>query len=313
MPLLAATHVLGQGRPARIAFLGAGSAAGYRIHTDALRAGLKELGYVEGKTVLLEYRWAEGKLDRLPALAAELVRNRVDVIVTHGTPATRAAKDATRDIPIVVAAVGDALVTGLVGSLARPGGNVTGSTFFSTQLVAKRIELLKTAMPQAARIGVTFNPDNPIQVKPLGEGLDSASASLKVAIERTPVRSLAELETALDAFAAARVEAVVFHEEPMHLVHAARLVERATRHRVATIGPLEFAPVGALMAYGVHLPDLYRRAAFFVDKILKGAKPGDIPVEQASRFHFVINLATARAIGVPIPPHLIPRADRVIE
>jgi putative ABC transport system substrate-binding protein len=281
--------------------------------TDALSAGLNVLGYVEGKNIVLDYRWAEGMADRLPILAAELVRNRVDVIVTHGTPAARAAKGATRDIPIVVAAVGDALVTGLVETLARPGGNITGSTFFSTQLVAKRIELVKTAMPQAARVGVTFNPDNPTQVKPLGEGLDGAAASLKVTIERTPVRSLAELETALDAFAAARVEAIVFHEEPMHLVNATRLVERATRHRMATIGPLEFTGAGALMAYGVHLPELYRRAAFFVDRILKGAKPGDIPVEQASRFHFVINLATARAIGVSIPAHLIPRADRVIE
>ena len=300
-------------RMARIGFLGAASAAGFSSQIAGLRAGLKELGYVEGKTVEIEYRWAEGKLDRLPALAADLVQRRVDVIVTQGTPATRAAKAATSDIAIVTAAVGDAVVTGLVQNLARPGGNLTGSTFFSADLAAKRVELLKNLMPAAKRIGVPFNPDNPIQGPYLAKALARAASALAIEVETVPARTLAELEAGIEALASRRTEGIAFHEEPMHLVNAAKLVGIAAKHGVATAGPLEFVPAGAVIAYGVNFPELYRRAAFFVDKILKGAKAGDIPVEQASRFEFVINLKSARAIGLSVPPRLVPRADRVIE
>jgi putative ABC transport system substrate-binding protein len=297
----------------RIGFLGAASATGFASQIAGLRAGLKELGYVEGKNIEIEFRWAEGRLERLPALAADLVRRGVDVIVTQGTPATRAAKEATTQIPIVTAAVGDAIVTGLVASLAKPGGNVTGSTFFSSELVAKRIEILKSAMPHLRRVGVTFNPDNPIQLGHLANALTAAGTRLKVDIDRVAFRSVAELEEAIESIAERRADATVFHEEPMHLVNAQKLVALAAKHRLATAGPLEFIPASAVFAYGVHFPELYRRAAFFVDKILKGTRPADIPVEQASRFEFVINLKAARAIGLSIPPHLVPRADKVIE
>jgi len=262
---------------------------------------------------VIEFRWAEGKLDRLPALAAELVRRGVDVLVTQGTPATRAAKAATTAIPIVMAAVGDAVVPGLVASLARPGGNVTGSTFFSSELIAKRVEILQIAMPAAKRVGVMFNPDNPIQGAPLARELAGAEKALKLDIDMIPTRSLAEMESAVDSLAARRAEAVVFTEEPMQLVNAAKLTGLAAKRRLATIGPLEFASAGAVIAYGVHFPELYRRAAFFVDRILKGARPADLPVEQATRFELVLNLKSAAALGLSIPARLVQRADRVLE
>jgi putative ABC transport system substrate-binding protein len=303
---------LGQAVP-RIGFLGAASASGFANQIAGLRAGLKELGYVEGKNIGLEFRWAEGKLDRLPMLAADLVKRPVEVLVTQGTPATRAAKAATNTIPIVMAAVGDALVTRIVASLARPEGNVTGLTFFSSELVAKRFEIIKSAMPGAKRIGVMVNPDNPIQGAPLAKHVAKVAAALNVEVDTVPARSLAELESGVESFAARRNDAVVFIEEPLQLVNAAKLTSLAAKHRVASIGPLEFVPAGAVLAYGVHFPELYRRAAFFVDKILKGAKPADLPIEQATRFEFVINLKAAKAIGLAIPASLVPRADRVIE
>ena len=298
---------------ARIGFLGAASASGFAKQIAGLRAGLKELGYVEGKNIEIEFRWAEGKLDRLPALAAELVKAPVDVIVTQGVPATRAAKGATNKIPIVIAATGDAVSTGLVASLARPGGNVTGLTFFALELSQKRLELLKRAMPQVTRVGVLFNPDNPIQQGPLRKAMSEAAAALNLELEWAAGRSPKEFEAAVSAVAGKRVEAVVFNEEPMQLVNATALGQAALKNRLATIGPLEFAERGAVLAYGVDVPELYRRSAYFVDKILKGAKPGDLPVEQATRFELVVNLRAASQLGLSIPAPLVQRADRVIE
>jgi putative ABC transport system substrate-binding protein len=297
----------------RIGFLGAASALGFANQIAGLREGLQELGYVEGKNVAIEFRWAEGRLDKLPALAAELVRLRVDVLVTQGVPATRAAKEATTTIPIVMAAVGDAVVMGIVASLARPGGNITGSTFFAPELVAKRLELLKSAMPQAKRVAVLFNPENPIQRGPVLEALGAAANSLKLELEPLAARSPKELESAMAALPAKHVDAVVFIEEPMQLVNARTLAGLAAKNRIASIGPIEFASAGVVIAYGVKFPELYRRAAYFVDRILKGAKPAELPVEQATRFELVINLKSAGTLGLLIPAPLVQRADKVIE
>jgi putative ABC transport system substrate-binding protein len=312
LTLVSRTHAQ-QRRMPRIAFLSAGSAAGFATQIAGLRAGLKELGYVEGKTLALDFRWAEGRLNTLPQEAAELVRLGVDVIVTQGIPATRAAKEATKSVPIVMAAVGDAVAMGIVPSLAKPAGNITGLTFFAPELVAKRLELLKAAMPQLQRVGYLFNPDNPIQRGPVTERVRLAARSLKVELEPAEGRASEEFENAVSAVAAKGAEAVMFSEEPTQLANARRLVDAATKRRLPCVGPLEFVSAGATLAYGVHFPDLYRRAAYFVDKILKGVAPADLPVEQATRFEFAINVRAAKAIGLSIPAHLVPRADRVIE
>ena len=297
----------------RIGFLGAASAAGFARQIAGLRAGFKELGYIEGKNIALEFRWAEGKLERLPALAAELVNLPVDVLVTQGVPATRAAKSATSKTPIVIAATGDAVNTGLVASLARPGGNVTGLTFFALEIAQKRLELLKRAVPHVSRVAVLFNPDNPIQREPLRKAMEEAAATLKIELDWMAGRSPKDFEAAVSAAAGKRVDAVIFNEEPMQLVNARALGEAALKNRLASTGPLEFAESGAVIAYGVDVPELYRRAAYFVDKILKGAKPGELPIEQATRFLLVVNLRAANQLGLDVPPPLVQRADRVIE
>jgi putative tryptophan/tyrosine transport system substrate-binding protein len=304
---------IAQPRIPRVGFLGAASEPGFASQIAGLRAGLKELGYVEGKSVVLEFRWAEGKLDRLPALADELVRLPVDILITQGIPATRAAQAASSTVPIVMAAVGDAVRMGLVTNLARPGGNITGSTFFALELVAKRLELLKQAMPQLDRVAILYNPDNPIQTDPVQKAASRAAAALKIEIEQFPSRSPTDFDGALSKMAAKNFDAVVFLEEPMQLVNARTLSTLAARHQLASIGPMEFASAGVMIAYGVNFPQLYRRAAVFVDRILKGAKPGELPIEQASRFDLVINRKTANALGITIPLPLLHRADRVIE
>jgi putative ABC transport system substrate-binding protein len=300
-------------RVPRIGFLGAASASGFSSQIAGLRAGLRELGYIEGKTITLESRWAEGKVERLPELAKELVDLKIDVLVTQGVPATRAAKQATTTIPIVMAAVGDAVVMGLVASLARPGRNITGSTFFALELSAKRLELLKDAAPDARRVAVLFNPDNPIQRGPVIDAMESAAGLLKLELQPYEARAPNEFESAFSEMVKARVDAVVLIEEPMQIVNAKVLSDLATRSRLPSIGPLEFAPAGSLMAFGVNFPALYHRAAFFVDKILKGARPADLPIERATKFELIINMKTAKALGLTIPQSILLRADKVIE
>lgn len=309
----AARAQLTKARMPRIGFLGAASASGFANQIAGLRAGLKELGYVEGRNMVLEFRWAEGKLERLPALAAELVYIGVDAIVTQGVPASRAAKATTTTVPIIIAAAGDVVNMGLVASLARPGGNVTGLTFFALELSQKRLELLKHAVPQVKRVAILVNPDNPIQGEPLRQAMRSAASALHLELEYAAGRSPKEFEDAVSTAAAKRVDAIVFNEEPMQLVNAKALAALALKNRLTAVGPLEFAPAGAVIAYGVNVPELYRRAAAFVDKILKGAKPADLPVEQATRFELVLNLKSAAALGLSIPARLIQHADRVIE
>ena len=279
---------------------------------EAFRAGLRDLGYQEGRDIVIEYRWADGKYDRLPALFAELVRLKVDVIVTHGTPGVLAAKKATSTIPIVMAVVGDALGSGLVSSLARPGGNVTGLTFFNPELAAKRLELLKETMPGLTDVGILLNLANPIN-EPILPQMSQVAHSLKLELHQFDVRGPTEFEGAFAAMAAKRVGALVVIEDAMLLANAPAVAALALKQRLPSCGWPDFAVAGGLMAYGVNFPDMFRRAATFVDKILKGAKPGDLPVERSTKFEFVINLKTAKALGVTVPYSLLARADEVIE
>ncbi len=295
-----------------IGFLGAESATGYRTHIEAFRAGLRDVGYVEGKNIAIEFRWAEAKYDRLPELAAQLVRRNVDVLVTHGAPGTRAAKGATTTIPIVMASAGDAVATDVVGNLARPGGNITGSTFFALELVGKRLDVLKQAMPRIAEVAVLFNPDNPI-TKPVLLEFETAAKSLKLGLQLFPVRERSELDGTLATIAKRRVDALVVPEYSMFVASARAISRLALEHRLPTMGFSEFAEAGGLLGYGYDGADLFRRAAVFVDRILKGAKPGELPVERATKFQLIVNRKTARAIGVPLADNFLLRADKVIE
>jgi ABC-type uncharacterized transport system substrate-binding protein len=292
-----------------IGFLGGGSPSGYSPHVAALRLGLQDHGYVEGKNVTLEFRWAEGKYDRLPTLAAELIRLNVDLIVTQGTPAAIAAKQTTRTIPVVMTIVGnpEAVVT----SLARPGGNVTGSSFFMPELNVKRLEILKTALPRLARVAVLTNPGNPAMVSVLRAMEENASA-LNVKLWHMEVRRLDELEAAFTA-ARAQAEALAVIEDGLFVANARRVAELALRHRLPGVGFTEYAEAGGLLAYGVDFPQMWRQSMVLVDKIFKGAKPADLPVQQATRFYLVINLKTAKALGLTIPQSVLGRADEVIE
>ena len=299
---------------ARLGFLGLSSATNpvTESRVDALRAGLRELGYTEGTNFDFMFRWADGSYDRLPGLAAELVRLKVDVLVTYATPGGLAAKQATRTIPIVMASVGDPVSTGLVASLARPGGNVTGLALFTTEEVVKRLELLKDSLPRARRVAVLWNPDNPL-FGPVDQKMRDAAKSLKLDVRRFDVRHPNEMENAFSAMTASRVDAVLVIEDPLLTANAARIAEIATKKRLPSIGHVVFADAGGLIGNGANQLELFRRAAVFVDKILKGAKPADLPVEQPTKFELVINLKTAKALGIKIPQVILLRADRVIE
>jgi putative ABC transport system substrate-binding protein len=294
----------------RIGFLGPTSSAAMASRLEALRAGLRDLGYVEDKNLVIEFRWADGNYDRLPALAAELVRLKVDVIVTHSVPGARAAKQATKTIPIVFAPVGDAVTTGLVENLARPGGNITGSSFFTPELNAKRLELLKDAFPRIRRIAFLFNLNNP--ATPLA-AMETAAASLKVELQQFGMRSPNDLEDTFAAITKRGAEAVAVHDDPMLLANVGTIARLTAKHRIRSIGFTELAEAGGLMAYGVNLPAMARKAAVQVDKVLKGANPGDLPIERATNFDLIINRKTAEALGIKIPQSILVRADRVIE
>lgn len=299
-------------RLVRIGVLAVPSAANYASRTDALRAGLRDFGYVEGKNTHIEFRSAEGKFDRLPELAAELVREKVDVIVTAGTPAIRAAKQATATVPIVIAAVGDAVAGGLVASLSRPGGNITGSTYFAPELAAKQLQLIGEALPQTMRVAVVVNPGNPA-MGPTLRAVESAASSLKLELEQFAVREPADFDGAFATIARKGYKTALIIDDPITISNARALADLALKHRLATAGFIEYAEAGGLMGYGVNLNAMWRRAAFFVDKILKGTSPGEIPVERSTRFDLVINRKTARSIEVTVAPSLLLRADRVIE
>ena len=297
---------------ARVGFLGSESAAPYARNIDALRAGLRELGYVEGKNLAFEYRWAEGKNERLPALAAELVRLKVDVLVTHGTPGTLAAKQATTTIPIVMASSGDALATGLVASLSQPSGNVTGMTLLLPELSAKRLELLKQVSPRITRVASLFNPLNPAYRIDIAK-TDEVAKSMNVQILRFEARSAQDLPAAFAAMTKARVEALLVHQDGMLNAHSREIADLALKHHLVAGGFEEFGEAGGVIGYGVNFPQMYRRAAVFVDKLLKGTRVQDLPVEQPLAFNLVLNLKAARTLGAKIPPSLLQRADRVLD
>ena len=297
----------------RIGFLWSSGRTATPKNEEAFRQGLRGLGYVEGQNIALENRWAEGRFDRLPALAGELVRVRVDLIVTAGTPAARAAKETTTTIPIVAVAVGDPVGTGLVASLARPGANLTGLSDITVDLSAKRLELLKEVVPTASRVAVLWNPAHPTNPLQLRETQVAAQA-LGMRLQSLEVRGSDELERTFAAMRRERPGALVVLSDPFMLLHRGRLADLAAKNRLPAMYPWrEHAEAGGLMAYGPNLPDLFRRAATYVDKILKGAKPADLPVEQPTRFELVINLKTAKALGLTFPPSVLIRAEHVIQ
>jgi putative ABC transport system substrate-binding protein len=296
----------------RIGFLGPNSAASTSSRMESLRAGLRELGYVEGKNLAIESRWADGNYDRLPDLARDLVGLKVDLILTSGTPGTRAARSATATIPIIMVTSGDPVALGLVASLARPGGNITGASNFSPELSAKRIELIKEAFPSTQRVGVLFNPDNSINDRNV-PAMEQTSKGLKLVLQKIAVRSADDFKNAYSAMSKLRVEAVALPEDDFLSATNAKVVELVSKQRLPSIGRADFAEAGGIIGYGVNFFDLYRRAAIFVDKIVKGAKPGDLPVEQPRKFDFVINLKAAKQIGLTIPPNVLARADKVIK
>jgi putative tryptophan/tyrosine transport system substrate-binding protein len=300
---------------ARIGYLSTNLAATPHIQ-EAFRQGLRDLGYVEGRNVVIEYRDAEGKSKRLPALAAELVALKVDVILAASTPQTLAAKQATRTLPIVFAAADDAVGSGLVTSLARPGGNVTGLSFLAPELVGKRLELLKQAVPGVTQVAVLWQPGG------LGERTekdqlkeaDVAARALGVRVQFVEARGPADIDRAFSDMTKARADALTVLPSNMFLREHRRLVDLAAKHRLPAVYTVkEYVDAGGLMAYGPNLADVVRRAATYVDRILKGAKPADLPVEQPTKFVLVINLKTAKALGLTIPPSLLARADQVIE
>jgi putative tryptophan/tyrosine transport system substrate-binding protein len=280
---------------------------------EALKRGLRDLGYVENQNYALEYRSADGDSDRFPAFADELVRLRVDLIVTRGTPAARAAKSATESIPIVMAAIGEPLGTGVVASLARPGGNVTGLSGFVTELAGKRVELLKELRPGTSIAAFFSNMANPV-VPPQWEVTQRAAQALGIEVSLLDVRNTDDIPAAFETAVARRVEALLFGIEAVVQANRQLIADLAAKHRLLSIYPSrEFVEAGGLVAYGVNYPDLYFRSASLIDKIFRGAKPGDLPVEQPTKLEFIINLKAAKAIGLTVPPLLIARADEVIE
>jgi len=310
--LTAEAHAQQPAKVQQIGYLIYGSPASVARRTEALRMGLRDLGYVEGKNIVIEFQWAEGRYERLPALLAELMRRKVDVLVVHGTPGTRAAKQATTTIPIVVAIVGDALASGIVTSLARPEANLTGSTYFLTELNVKRLELLKDVFPYVARVAALSNPDNPVS-ESIIPAMTAAAAPLKIELELTKTQGPTEFDGAFAAMAKSRVDAVVVTQDGEFAASFKTIATLAARMKLPSIGSKEYAEAGGLLGYGVNLLSLYRRAAYFVDLILKGARPADLPVEQPTKFELVINLKTAKTIGLTIANSFLLRADQVIE
>jgi putative ABC transport system substrate-binding protein len=296
----------------RIGYLGVTSYAEYAREIEALLRGLRRLGYEEGKNIAIVYQFAEGDYDRLPALASELVTLKVDTIVTHSTPGARAAKQATSTIPIVVTAAADLVSSGLVPSIARPGGNLTGLTFFFAEICAKRVELIKEAVPGATRLGVLVNP-----AKPSGEmaltAMERAAGSLRVELLPVNVRAPDDIASAFAMLVSRAAQALTFIEDPLLISNARYIAQLATQNRLPMIGEKAAAEAGALMTYAVDRYDLWFRTAFLVDKILNGAQPSDLPIDQAAKFEMVINLKTARALGLEVPTSILLRATEVIE
>ena len=305
-------------QPARklwqIGYLDQGSAVPNKPYLDGLRRGLGELGWVEGRNIAIEARFAEGKTDHVATLAAELVRLKMDVIVTFSTPAALAAKQTTTTVPIVIGAAADPVGSGIVASLAHPGGNVTGWTHLGLELRAKYLELLKEAVPGAGRFGVLWNPSNQVH-KPSLKVIEAAAHQLKVKLHLAGVQDPKEIEPTVSALVGKGVQGLVVFPDGIFLAQTPLIVALAARNRLPTMyGAREYAEGGGLMAYGANFAEMNRQlGAFFVDKILRGANPANLPVSQPTKFELTINLKTAKAIGLTIPPSLLIRADQIIE
>lgn len=308
-----ATEAQEAGKVYRVGFLGNSTAALEANLVGSFREGLRDLGYVEGRNVVIEYRWADGKYERFPALVAELLALKVDVIVSAGTPAAVAVKQATTTVPLVMAAVGDPVGTGLIASLARPGGNLTGLAAISPDLEGKRFELLRELLPKLSLVSFMVNPANPLHSVSEKHAREAAKV-LRLRLEFVGVRTEAEFDHAFDTIVRERPGAMVVLADRVFLHNRERIVAFAARHRLPTVYPYrELVDAGGLMCFGPNYPDLHRRAAIFVDKILKGASPANLPVEQPTNFELVINVRTATALGLTIPPSLLARADQVVE
>ena len=308
-----ATEAQQSGRLPRVGYLGTSSASLEPELVKAFREGLRERGYVEGKDILIEYRWAEGNYQRFPDLVADLVKLKVDLILTAGTPGALAAKRATQTIPIVMAVTGDAVATGLVSSLARPGGNLTGLTTMVPDLEGKRLEILREVLPKLVAVVVLLNTSNPLTAIQWEQTKTSAKA---LGIQLQPIE-LQRPEDFKDAFARVarqRPDAITMVADRFQLAHRMQIVDFVAKTRLPAMYPYrEFVAAGGLMSYGPSYADLFRRSATYVDKILRGAKPRDLPIEQPTKFEFLVNLKTAKILGVPIPPSLLLRADHVFE
>jgi putative tryptophan/tyrosine transport system substrate-binding protein len=294
----------------RIGFLGSESASNQAKRLEVLRTGLRDLGYVEGKNIVIEVRWAEGNYDRLPMLAAELVGLKVSVVVTSGTKATLAMKGATTTLPVVMGSTGDPIALGLATNLARPGGNITGSTNLGPELAAKRLELLKEAMPRIARVAFLVNPADPPTAI---EAMESVAKALKLELRQIEVQGPGEFDSKIAEMVQRRVDAIVVQGDTMFSVNAKALADLAKQHRLPSAGIPEYAEAGGMIGFGANPLDGHRRAAAYVDKILKGANPGDLPIERATKVQLLLNLKTAKTLGIAMPRSLVLRADDVIQ
>jgi ABC-type uncharacterized transport system substrate-binding protein len=301
------------GKVWRIGFLGNSSPGLEANLVGPFREGLRELGYVEGQNLLIEYRWAEGKYERLAALVTELLARNVEVIVTAGTPASHAVKKATTSVPLVMVAVGDPVASGLVPSLTRPAGNITGLTSRGDELDGKRLELLKDLIPTISHVAVLTNSGN-ASLKKSAEVLRGVAAALHIKVLVLDVRSAEQLDGAFDVMVQKRPEALLVPGDRVFLANRVRIVQFTAQRRLPGIHAYrELVEAGGLISFGPSYAGMHRRAAYYVDRILKGAKPGDLPVEGPTTFELVINLKTAKALGLTIPPSLLQRADQVIE
>jgi putative ABC transport system substrate-binding protein len=301
------------GKVYRIGILSTGSVSSNLHLFQVFQQQLRELGYIEGQNIAFEFRGADGKNEQLPARATDLVKLKVDVVVTVGTPAAAAAKQVTSTIPIVTAIVADPVGAGLVTSLARPGGNLTGIADLDDELTGKRLGLLKEAVPGLAHVALMWKRGNPAHKTALREA-EVAARTMELQLQRVDVGTASELQPAFVVMARARVGALILAADSMFAVHVAQLLDAATKSRLPTMfWRRDFVAAGGLMSYGTVYPELFRRAAVYVDRVLKGAKPADLPMEQPTKFELVINLKTAKALGLTIPPSLLLRADQVIE
>jgi putative ABC transport system substrate-binding protein len=295
-----------------IGFMGPAPAATYLPRLEALRAGLRDLGYAEGKNFVFEFRWAE-RVEQLPEMAVELVRMKVDIILVSSSTYVEPARQATKTIPIVFAIHADPVGVGHVASLARPGGNITGLSTLLTDLVAKELEILKEALPQTTRIGILWNPSTPSH-EPAVQAVEAIGEKLGLQLLLVPARTVEELEGAFSTMTQKRMGGLLVIASPLSFSQRGPLAQLALKHRLpGMFGSRENVEVGGLMSYGADYNDLHRRAALYIDKILKGIKPADLPVEQASKYELIINLKTANALSIALPPTLLSRADEVIE